>query len=161
MTVSVHHIDHVSITVPDLDQAVAFFTQAFGLAEIERGGYTPPPNSREMDRYNAHAEASYRVARMDLAGTVLEIFEYTAPDLDPHMPRNCDAGGHHLGLGVDDVFAAVERLSAIDGVVFFSEPNVLADDHPTLAGHVWVYLNTPWGLHLELNSGPGVGRVHA
>jgi catechol 2,3-dioxygenase-like lactoylglutathione lyase family enzyme len=83
-----------------------------------------------------------------VAGTTVELFEYDAPDLARTMPRNCDAGGHHLGFRVPDVVAAAETLAAVPGVRVLGPPTF--DDLPAGGRRGWVYFLTPWGLQLEV-----------
>jgi catechol 2,3-dioxygenase-like lactoylglutathione lyase family enzyme len=92
-------VDHVSVTVPDLDEAVALFVDLFAAEQLHRREYAPTRGSDEMAvQYNAHPDARYRLAKLRLAGTDLELFEYTAPDQRTEHPRNADVGGVHLGF---------------------------------------------------------------
>ncbi len=146
-------VDHVALTVPDLDAAAAFFTEVLGARELYRRHYRPgADNAASMaERFNTHPEAACRLAKLDFLGTALELFEYRAPDLNRAMPRNCDAGGAHLGITADNFPQALAALRRVPGVKILGEPSVLGPDHP-LAGRRWVYFLTPWGLQMELVS---------
>jgi catechol 2,3-dioxygenase-like lactoylglutathione lyase family enzyme len=147
---SVQVVDHVAVTVPDLDAAAALLVEVFGAEELYRRRYAPPLGSDEMAvQYGAHVEASYRLAKLRLAGTDVELFEYTAPDQRTDHPRNADVGGGHLGLRVADVDAAVALLADEPRVRVLGAVRQIAPPHP-LAGRRWVYLVTNWGLQLEL-----------
>lgn len=139
--------EHVSITVPDLDEAVGFFVSVLGAAVIAQVGFSG--GTAPMDtNYNAHPDAQAARATLDLGGTVLEVWEYAAPDLRADMPRNCDAGGHHLGLGVEDVAVAADHLRAVPGVRVLGSPTYGVRASGRTRG--WVYFLTPWGLQMEL-----------
>lgn len=146
-------VDHVALTVPDLDQAVAFFRDAFGARELYRRHWDAGEggDATMARQFNVHPEAAFRLAKIDIGGFGLELFVFSAPDLDTRVPRNCDAGGGHLALVVDDVDATAGRLGAIAGVRLLGEVSEIAGDHP-LAGRRWIYLLTPWGAQLELVS---------
>lgn len=146
-------LDHVSLTVPDLDQAAAFFVRAFGARELYRRAWAPPPEGDPdmAARFDMSAHAAFRLVKMDLGGCGLELFEYRAPDLEARRPRNCDAGGCHLGLLVDDVDVAAARLRALPGVRLLGDVSEIGAGHP-LAGRRWIYFLTPWGQQLELVS---------
>jgi catechol 2,3-dioxygenase-like lactoylglutathione lyase family enzyme len=142
-------VEHFSTTVPDLAQAVRFFVDVLGGREVRRLTFAAAPGSAEMElKFNAHPAAEAQLATLDLAGTTIELFEYDAPDLSTVMPRNCDAGGHHIGFRVASVAAAVAALVDVPGVRVLGEPTY----GPLASGgrRGWVYFLTPWGLQLEL-----------
>ena len=146
----VQAVDHVAVTVPDLDDAVSLLTQVFGAHELYRRAYTPTGDEM-VTQYNTHPDATYRLAKLQLAGAHLELFEYTAPDQRVDHPRNADVGGGHLGLRVADVDAAVASLAAEPRVRVLGTVQQIQPPHP-LAGRRWIYLLTNWGLQLELVS---------
>ncbi len=82
----------------------------------------------------------------------LEIFEWDAPDQDETPPNNSDVGGTYLGLQVQDIETAVERLADRDDVTVLDEPQT-NEDGPT-AGLTYVYWRLEWGLYLELLEAP-------
>lgn len=147
-------LDHVAVTVPDLEEAVAFFVEVLGAEVVYRRAYAPAPGTDEMAvQFGAHPAASWRLAKLRLAGADLEVFEYRAPDLRMAFPRGCDAGGGHLGLRVADVDAAVAELRDEPRVRVLGTVQEIPPPHP-LAGRRWVYLFAPWGLVLELVADP-------
>ena len=145
-------IDHLSYTVPNLDEAVDFFCRVLGAEELYRSGGPNSGNAEGFaERFNTHAGASYKLAKLRLGGAAFELFEYEAPDLRREPPRNCDAGGCHFGVVVDDVAAATELLRQQPGVRVLGTPSRIPQDHP-LKGRHWIYFLTPWGLQIELVS---------
>lgn len=147
-------LDHVSLTVPDLEQASGFFVNVLGACELYRRELVPQGGGKEMEeRFNAHPQATCRLAKLEICGVTLELFQYTAPDVRTETSRHCDPGGSHLGLVVDDVDEAVERLRQVPGVKVLGATSVIDPPHP-LAGRKWVYFLTPWGHQLELVSSP-------
>ncbi|HEX4507945.1 MAG TPA: VOC family protein [Alphaproteobacteria bacterium] len=145
-------VDHLAYTVPDLDAAVAFFRDVLGAKEIYRSAGPDEKNAATFaERFNTHRDAGYRLSKLTLGGAMFELFEYSAPDLARTMPRNCDAGGGHFAVAVDDVPAAAEMLRSQPGVRVLGQPSEIGPGHP-LAGRHWVYFLTPWGLQIELVS---------
>jgi catechol 2,3-dioxygenase-like lactoylglutathione lyase family enzyme len=145
-------IDHLAYTVPDLDEAVAFFRDVLGAQEIYRSSGPDEKGAATFaERFNTHPGAGYRLAKLTLGGTMFELFEYRAPDLTSDMPRNCDAGGGHFAVVVEDVPAAAEKLRLQPGVRVLGQPSQIGSGHP-LTGRHWVYFLTPWGLQIELVS---------
>lgn len=143
-------VHHVAYTVPDLDQAVGFFSEVLG-AEL---AYTlGPVQDSEGDwmtrKLAVDATATARVAMLRLGPvTNLELFEYTAPDQRRQIPRNSDWGGHHLAIHVTDVDAAAAYLRAQPGVRVLGDPETITEG--PIAGDRWVYFVAPWGMQLEL-----------
>ena len=89
-------IDHVGIMVDDLEAALRFYTETFGL--------TAGP-------IETHAEPPIRRCCMRVGDAELELIE--ARDRDATMMRHLShrgAGLYHLGLRVEDVDAEAARL---------------------------------------------------
>lgn len=141
-------VEHYSITVPDHGAATAFLVGELGARVLRRADFSAADGSDMAGRFDAHPEAAAHLVTLDLHGTVLEVFEYDAPDLLPTAPRNCDAGGHHIGFRVADVAAAAEHLRQVDGVRVLGEPEY--GDAPGGGRRGWVYFIAPWGLQMEI-----------
>ncbi|MDT3399399.1 VOC family protein [Streptomyces sp. B1866] len=147
-------VHHVAYTVPDLDEAVAFFTGVMGARLAYRTGPVSDPDGDWMARQlGVHPRARARIAMLRLGPvTNVELFQYTGPGRRRRMPRNSDWGGHHLALWTDDFDASVAHLLRQPGVRMRGTPQTVRDG--PIAGTRWVYVTTPWGLHLELVHAP-------
>jgi glyoxylase I family protein len=152
-------IDHCGLTIPDLDAALEFYVGVLGGTELYRMG---PFDAREIpampdgrDWTAAHVnvpDAALRFAAVGLSPEfVVELFEYSRPQSDAAPPRNSDRGGHHLGLRVADLEAALAFLRERDVQTF---EIIEADEGPT-AGTRSAYFVDPWGNHLELSERAG------
>jgi catechol 2,3-dioxygenase-like lactoylglutathione lyase family enzyme len=146
-------VDHVAYTVPDLDQAVAFFVDHFGAEPIFTDGPFSDAESDSMRRrLNVDPDARCALAMLRLGRHHnIELFEYEAPDQASVLPRNSDVGGHHLAFYVDDIDAGYQYVKAIPGVVVQEGPNGV-DPAAPVAGQRWFYFQSPWGMQLELTS---------
>ena len=144
-------VDHIGFTVPDLEQAHAFLVEVLGFEHMYDNG----PFRHDDDWMATHlavhprAEMRNRFYR-HTSETLLEVFEYSAPDQRNEPPRNSDVGGHHVALYVDDLDAAVDHLRAA-GVEVLAGPT--ASTGPG-EGNRWIYFRSPWGMQFELVSYP-------
>ncbi len=145
-------VDHIGFTVPDLDQAHGFLVDVLGFEYL----YSLGPFRHDDDWMTTHlavhprAEMNNRFYRCG-GETLLEVFEYDAPDQRRMQPRNSDIGGHHVAMYVDDLDAAVEHLRDA-GLEVFDGPT--ASRGPA-EGNRWIYFLSPWGMQFELVSYPG------
>ena len=148
-------LDHIGMTVPDLDAAVKFYLDAFGGTVLYRMG---PLDSRDMP---AAAKGDWTASFIDVPDArvtfvgiriaealQLEIYEYERPvTARKQPPRNSDVGGHHLALRVDDVDAAARHLES-KGCKLMEGP-IVVPGGPLYGSRSW-YLTDPWGNYFEL-----------
>jgi glyoxylase I family protein len=146
-------VDHIGITVPDLAQAHEFFVDVLGCEYLYRLG---PYRDDEGSWMSEHLGVPDRTVMRELhffrlgGRAIFEVFEYQASDQRLQPPRNCDIGGHHIALYVEDLDVAVADLRR-RGLRIFSGPT--ASKGPS-DGQRWVYFLSPWGLQCELVSYP-------
>jgi catechol 2,3-dioxygenase-like lactoylglutathione lyase family enzyme len=146
-------VDHSAYTVPNLDQAVAFFVDHFG-AEVafHDGPFVDDASDGMQRRLNVDPRAVSKIAMIRIGKHHnVELFEYTAPVQQTELPRNSDIGGHHIGFYVDDIDAGYEYIRAIPGVTVQEGPNGVSPEAP-VAGQRWFYFQTPRGMQMELTT---------
>jgi len=145
--------DHFGITVPDLDEAERFLVDVLGARHVYTLGPKQADDDWMTEQLGLHPRTVIREIRFYRlgSGTNLEVFHYDAADGQSGPPRNSDIGGHHIGLYVDDLDAAVAHLRA-HGVDVMGVPIASAG---ASAGQRWIYFRAPWGLQFELVSYPG------
>jgi glyoxylase I family protein len=147
-------VDHIGLTVPNLEEATEFFVHVLGCEVVY--DLFPPPNT---DNYlDMHPQAERKIRSLSCRnGPHFELFEFSAPDQNKHMPKMSDYGGHHVALYVDDMDAAIAYLKSKD-VSLFGEKRPgqgpEAGQDSTL-----VHFKTSWGLIFELISYPH-GRAY-
>jgi catechol 2,3-dioxygenase-like lactoylglutathione lyase family enzyme len=149
-------IDHVGVTVPDIEAATAFFVAAFDavvLYDMRRRDEAPNGTSEAHGYLGIPASMAQGAMRM-LAlpeGPGLELFEYLGPDQrDAAHPS--DLGWQHLALYTDDLDDTLARIEAAGGTRN-SDPRPLRGLEAG-AGNRFVYTRTPWGSTLELVTYP-------
>ena len=144
--------EHVGITVPDLEAAVAFFVDVIGCELVFDGGASGRDPQFMETSLSVHPDSELKYCFLRCGhGANFEVFEYSSPDQSPTPPKNSDVGGHHIAFYVNDIEAAVAHLKS-HGVTVQGEINRIADG--PAAGSAWVYFLAPWGLQLELVSYP-------
>ncbi len=144
--------DHVGFTVPDIEEAHRFLVDVLGCEYLYTLGPFEPDGDWMTTHLGVHPDTRM-LNRWFRCGdqAVFEVFHYEAPDEREAMPKNSDIGGHHIGLYVDDIDAAVAHLREA-GVQVFDGPT--ASRGPALGNH-WIYFLAPWGMQFELVSYPG------
>jgi glyoxylase I family protein len=148
----VRGLDHIGLTVPDLDEAHVFFTEVLGCEYMYRLG----PFEDDGDWMSAHLNVDDRAVMRRLhfyrlgGQAVFEVFEYEAPERAMTPPRNTDVGGHHVAIYVEDLDEALVAVRA-NGLWVMGEPT---SSRGPSAGQRWVYFLSPWGMQFELVSYP-------
>ena len=147
-------VEHVGLTVPDIEAATRFFAAVLGAETLYDVGPFESADDWMASHLAVHPRARINKVRMLRVanGPALELFEFTAPDQATDVPRNSDYGGWHLAFYVADMDAALAALKRHD-VAIQSGP-VEMTEGPS-AGLSWLYFKAPWGQQLELVSYPG------
>ena len=147
--------DHISWTVDDAEVVARFYVDVLGASELWRMGPLDAadlpimPDGRDWMAAHVNVSgASLRLIMLRLTDTLnLQLAQYDKPiDRGGSKPRNCDSGGHHLGLRVSNVPAAAAYLVAHGCVAM--EPIVITEG--PLAGKTNLYVLDPWDHQLEL-----------
>jgi catechol 2,3-dioxygenase-like lactoylglutathione lyase family enzyme len=145
-------IDHVGLTVPNLQEAVDFFVNVVGCEDffsVKGGSFD---NDWMKENLNVDPRASVTNHRVRCGnGANFELFEYQYPDQRTIQPKNSDYGGHHLAFYVDDLDAAVAYLRG-KGLRILGDIKHNAVG-PT-KGPSCIYVLAPWGTQLEFLSYP-------
>ncbi|WP_213014785.1 VOC family protein [Acinetobacter rathckeae] len=149
-------INHIGVTVPDLELATVFFQQALG-AKWAYDGLTSDDEPRQgiivekqLNLPQGAKIIKQRVFRLG-NGPNLEVFEIKAPTQRPPLKLN-DFGINHLSLYCDDIEACLARIKAAGGVAIDElHENSKHEDTPNNAS---IYTLTPWHMLIELQTIP-------
>ncbi|MEN2401760.1 VOC family protein [Flavobacterium sp. MC2016-06] len=145
-------IDHVGINVPDINQAVTFFSDVLGFIPVTQLGPIPLDASwKNLNHINP--DTGEVTIKMINAGTgaSIEVFQYANNKGSKQHPNSDDIGASHIAFYTTDINDAVKYLKS-KGVKILGEP-FLTPSGDT-AGESWVYFETPWGSKMELVSYP-------
>ncbi|WP_326700921.1 VOC family protein [Streptomyces sp. NBC_01754] len=152
----VRGIDHVGVTVPDIESATAFFRDALGADVLydTRRREEGPRTGRPVERRLGLPEGASQVAVRMLAlphGPGLELFEYrSSGQREPVVPS--DLGWQHLAVYVDDIDEALAGVEEAGGARV-GDPGPLPGAEAGERNRM-VYTRTPWGSTLELITYP-------
>ncbi len=148
------NMDHVGVTVPNLDEAVHFFVDVLGADELFRFGEGPGTESPASIAavFDVDGRSSLHVAMLRLRPNInIELMQYDAPGQRNIMPRNSDVDAPHLAFWVEDMGRAAAYLAA-HGCALLAGP-LTSKDGPK-AGQSIHYARTPWGLAIEVMHRP-------
>ncbi len=135
MTRSRARLDHIAIAVPNLDEALSFYRDRFGLECIE---------IEEVQ------EQGVKVAKLALANTHIELLEPLSPDSPVGKYLAAKGPGlHHLCLGVNSIKDELLNLKNHGTRLIDQEPKIgasgaqIAFVHPKATGGVLLELSQP------------------
>jgi len=113
-------IDHIALSVSDLERSISFYTEIFGL-EVIRVIECPP--EKGLGKIAGVPGCSARIAHIKSGETMLELFEYRRPRGKslPSDRSQADIGFIHIGFTSTDARADYKRLKSL-GIETFSEP---------------------------------------
>lgn len=143
-------MDHVGMNVPDMDQALQFFTDIMGFQKVTEIGPLELDDAWKK-RYHIRQNATVEKIVMMRAGngSSIELFRYKSPERTMERPLGDDVGWFHIGFYTDDIYGSVAYLRS-KGVNVLNDPIVVTEGPNK--GETWAYFVTPWGLQIELVS---------
>nr|WP_322626114.1 VOC family protein [uncultured Flavobacterium sp.] len=145
-------IDHVGINVPNLNEAVTFFTDVLGFTPVTQLGPLPLDAAWKEQNHISPATSAVTIKMINAGtGASIEVFEYADNQGNKKQPGADDAGASHIAFYTKDIHTAVKYLKS-KGVKIIGEPFLMPSGDT--AGETWVYFETPWGTKMELVSYP-------
>jgi len=143
-------LDHVGLTVQDLDRSIEFFCTVFNCTVHERGVIS----GAAVETLTGVAGAVIHTADLKLArGGMLELLEYQGPSRTVLIQHRFNAGHSHIAFTVDDVDAARTRaLSA--GALDCTVPVTLNEPGSSWDRVRVCYARDPDGRTIELVERP-------
>ncbi|WP_432565618.1 VOC family protein [Kineococcus sp. SYSU DK003] len=153
----IHGIDHIGITVPDIEEATRFFQSAFDaelLYESKALSEEPEEGAETEQTLHLLPGTKIRAVRMMRLryGPGVELFQMEAAEHGAPA-RPSDYGLQHFGIYVDDLEAAISQVEAAGGTMF-TRPQALMFDPEAGPGNDFCYGKTPWGSVIELLTYP-------
>jgi len=134
-------IDHTAISVPDLEQALAFYCGLLGFEIEVRSDWQA--GNEVNDTVIGARDTAAKSALIKAGGTRIELFEYQNPPGKPAEAHPVwDHGITHICFNVADIYAEYRRLCAA-GIAFNSAP-------VAMGRWFFVYGRDPFGNFFEL-----------
>jgi len=141
----VNVLDHLSITVSDMDRSVGFYRDLLGLKEVERHRLEGEGISKMAGKENVVMDV-VRLVAPETEGIEIDLQQYLEPEGKVSDAKLGDVGHSHICLGVSNLAEAYAALTE-KGVDFVSEP--VSFDLGWAIVHV-VFFEDPDGYVLEL-----------
>ena len=144
---NIRGVDHIGITVPDIESATRFLIEAFGAEVIyESLSRSSPEEGSEVERtLDLAAGTKISLVRMIKLqhGPGIELFEMSGPS-QRSAARPSDFGLQHFAVYVDDMAAAVARFEAAGGTLFGQPAPTFPLERGK--GNLFCFGRTPWGV---------------
>ena len=111
-------LDHVAISVRDMEGAIAFYRDIIGMEKVFDYEF-----GDKLGRVINEPAVSAHVVHMKLGEMIVELFDYRQPKGREPRPddRQCDYGLTHIGFWVNDFWGTYRDLVA-KGVRLLGEP---------------------------------------
>ena len=141
----VTRVDHVGLTVSDLDAAISWYGHVFGLGVLQGPTVIGGEEARVRDIFGPGV-ADFRIAYLGSeAGPRIQLFEFTEPAVERRSEsfEYWRTGISHIGLTCVDVVAAAARLEAHGG-------RRRSGVHGAPPGPMYCYCEDPDGNVIEL-----------
>jgi glyoxylase I family protein len=120
MSIAVKTLDHVSVTVSDLERSLGFYRDLLGMKEVERHRLEGETISTMAGKPGVVLEV-VRLAWPQTTKVLLDLQRYLAPEGSVSEAQLGDVGHSHICFGVDDIEAACRELRA-NAVELVSDP---------------------------------------
>ena len=144
-------IDHVGITVSDLDRSLRFYCEVLGMKLLTRSTLTDVGNADLL----GVDDLELTIADLDPGdGRVVELLEYSSPSGHRIAFRSWDPASMHLALTVHDLDGVQSRLQEAGVEVISRRPLTIRDPGKTWDGVRCLYVRDPDGAVLELVQHP-------
>ena len=149
MTVS--RIDHVGITVSDVDRALGFYRDLLGLRVVADNTISEPAVAELLGLDSVQL----RIVDLDSGdGRIVELLQYVEPTGRQIDYESSDPATEHIAFTVDDLAAVRVRLAEA-GVKIVSRKALTIDDPGgSFDGAICLYVRDPDGAILELVQRP-------
>ena len=144
---TVTRIDHVGITVSDLDRALGFYRDLLGLRVIAETTVAEP----EVAELLGLDSVQLRIADLDSGdGRTVELLQYLQPKGRRIAYESSDSATAHVAFTVDDLAAVHERLTSTGATIVSRRPITISEPGGAFDGAICLYVRDPDGLILEL-----------
>lgn len=141
-------VTHIGLAVPDLDQAIKWYSNVFGFYVLA-GPYEFVENNEQLfsmtqDLQGSEVKKMRNVHLMSHGGVGLELFEFQTPDFINEKPSS-HTGFFHICLIVEDIVESIEKVVSQGGKQRSKIWNINKGKP-----HYLVYAEDPFGHIIEL-----------
>jgi catechol 2,3-dioxygenase-like lactoylglutathione lyase family enzyme len=144
---TVTRIDHVGITVADVDRALGFYRDVLGLRVIADTTVAEP----EVAELLGLDSVQLRIADLDSGdGRIVELIQYLEPKGRRIAYESSDSATAHVAFTIDDLDALRERLTGAGATIVSRRPITISEPGGAFDGAICLYVRDPDGVILEL-----------
>jgi catechol 2,3-dioxygenase-like lactoylglutathione lyase family enzyme len=144
---TVTRIDHVGITVSDVDLALGFYRDLLGLRVIADSTMADP----EVAELLGLDSVQLRVVDLDSGdGRIVELIQYVQPKGRRIAYESSDPATAHIAFTVDDLASVHERLAGAGATIVSRRPLTVNEPGGQFDGAICLYVRDPDGAILEL-----------
>jgi catechol 2,3-dioxygenase-like lactoylglutathione lyase family enzyme len=144
---TVTRIDHVGITVSDLDRALGFYRDLLGLRVIADSTVS----ESEVAELLGLDSVRLRIADLDSGdGRIVELIQYLEPKGRRIAYESSDSATAHVAFTVDDLAAVSKRLTGAGATIVSRRPITISEPGGAFDGAICLYVRDPDGAILEL-----------
>jgi catechol 2,3-dioxygenase-like lactoylglutathione lyase family enzyme len=148
---TVTRIDHIGVTVSDLDRALGFYRDLLGLRVIADTTVAEP----EVAELLGLDSVQLRIADLDSGdGRIVELIQYLEPKGRRISYESFDSATAHIAFTVDDLAALRGRLTVAGATMVSRRPITISEPGGAFDGATCLYVRDPDGLILELVQRP-------
>jgi catechol 2,3-dioxygenase-like lactoylglutathione lyase family enzyme len=148
---TVTRIDHVGITVSDLDRALGFYRDLLGLRVVADNTISEPAVSELLGLDSVEL----RIVDLDSGdGRIVELIQYVRPTGKRLDYESSDPASEHIAFTVDDLAAVRARLADAGAKIVSRRPLTIEDPGGSFDGAICLYVRDPDGAILELVQRP-------
>ena len=114
------NLEHIALSVSDLDQSIGFYRDLLGMEVVE---IIECPPEQGLGNVVGIPGCSARIAKLKSGQTILELFEYLKPRgrQIPSDYTQANIGLTHVGFASSNIHSDYKKLRE-HGVKFYSEP---------------------------------------
>jgi catechol 2,3-dioxygenase-like lactoylglutathione lyase family enzyme len=141
-------LDHVGLSVPDLDEAVDFFVRRFGASVLFRLDPVVPGRPSGTERLGVSPDARFTLAMLQLGRGRLELLQWWSERSPGALPEADEPGGTHVAIEVADVARCLDALCLAEEVEVVGEPVTFGGG--LTPGLTNAFVRAPWGALIEL-----------
>ncbi|TPX08008.1 uncharacterized protein E0L32_010339 [Thyridium curvatum] len=146
-------MNHIAISVPDLEAAIKFYTEILGFVEVRPASFTERAASPDASIFKIYPASlqSVKVAYLTTGnGCGIELFQFMAPrsgaDDNNNFERDYFKGGlFHYCVTIRNPTEMCEAIVKAGG-------RKIGDDVDLHSGNKAIYAADPWGNVIELLS---------
>jgi catechol 2,3-dioxygenase-like lactoylglutathione lyase family enzyme len=143
-------LGHVGLCVPDIERAIEFYVNAFGLELLVGPFSIPEDDDAARDVFGPAFRAARQAHLVGEDGVGLELFQFEEPPVELRQPSYWRSGVSHVCFVAEDIEAAERRIVDAGGRIRTTRIWRSFPGRP----YRFLHAEDPFGNLLELHTHP-------